>query len=196
MNMEWKCPNCGTLLKKPDSWQDIQKDTVRGTIKCNACSEAYNAKEIAEGKYDITQKSSGIKSGNHKFANFGQRLLAYLIDQVILIIIIVVLGRLLTLSSSPVDVEAFQGLAIVISWLYFAFQESSKKQATIGKRILAIKVTGISGQKISFGNATGRFFGKILSGAIFGIGFLMAIWTEKKQTLHDQLANTLVLTGK
>ncbi|MCK5087480.1 MAG: RDD family protein, partial [Melioribacteraceae bacterium] len=41
--------------------------------------------------------------------------------------------------------------------------------------------------------ATGRFFGKILSGLIFNIGYIMAAFTERKQALHDILANCLVV---
>jgi uncharacterized RDD family membrane protein YckC len=84
-------------------------------------------------------------------------------------------------------------LGIVVSWLYFALQESSATQATLGKRALGIKVTDGNGMRIGFGRATGRFFGKILSGLIFGIGFILAGFTARKQALHDMLASTLVV---
>lgn len=81
----------------------------------------------------------------------------------------------------------------VIEWLYFALFESSAKQATFGKMIVGIKVTDLQGNKISFGRATGRYFGKILSGFILGIGYLMAAFTERKQALHDILSSCLVV---
>ncbi|HEV7489702.1 MAG TPA: RDD family protein [Rhodanobacteraceae bacterium] len=84
-------------------------------------------------------------------------------------------------------------LGLVVGWLYFALQESSAQQATLGKRALGIKVTDGNGLRIGFGRATGRFFGKLLSGLILAIGFMLAGWTEKKQALHDMLANTLVV---
>lgn len=71
--------------------------------------------------------------------------------------------------------------------------ESSAWQATLGKKILGLKVTDLAGNRISFARASGRFFGKILSGMILGIGFLMAGFTERKQALHDILAGCLVL---
>jgi len=49
------------------------------------------------------------------------------------------------------------------------------------------------GDRVSFLQAFGRNLGKILSGLILYIGFFMAIWTDKKQTLHDQMANTYVV---
>jgi len=84
-------------------------------------------------------------------------------------------------------------LGIIVGWLYFALQESSAQQATLGKRALGIKVTDGNGFRIGFGRATGRFFGKFLSGLIFAIGFMLAGWTERKQALHDMLAGTLVV---
>jgi uncharacterized RDD family membrane protein YckC len=78
-------------------------------------------------------------------------------------------------------------------WLSFALQESSSAQATVGKRTLGIYVTDRQGQRIGFGRATGRYFGKILSGLILMVGFMMAGWTERKQALHDMLADTLVV---
>ncbi|MCI1695779.1 RDD family protein [Aneurinibacillus aneurinilyticus] len=84
--------------------------------------------------------------------------------------------------------------ASIVSWLYFALMESSKKQATLGKRALGIKVTTIDGERISFGKATGRYFGKILS-SIFLIGYIMAGLTGKKQGLHDIMAGCLVINN-
>lgn len=87
----------------------------------------------------------------------------------------------------------FSVINIIGEWLYFALMESSTKQGTLGKIIIGIKVTDINGNRISFGRASGRFFGKYLSGLILCIGYIMAAFTEKKQALHDILANCLVV---
>ncbi|HEY3876560.1 MAG TPA: RDD family protein [Candidatus Kapabacteria bacterium] len=79
-------------------------------------------------------------------------------------------------------------------WLYFALMESSSNQGTLGKMALGLRVTGLDGRRISFGKATGRYFGKILSGMTLCIGYIMAGFTQKKQALHDFVAGTLVLT--
>ena len=80
-----------------------------------------------------------------------------------------------------------------MAWIYFAAFESSPKQATPGKMALGIKVTDLNGRRIGFGKATGRYFGKILSFIILGIGFIMIAFTEKKQGLHDKMAGCLVV---
>jgi uncharacterized RDD family membrane protein YckC len=78
-------------------------------------------------------------------------------------------------------------------WLYWSLMESSKYQATLGKMAVGAKVTDLQGRRISFGRATGRYFGKIISGMILYIGYMMAGFTEKKQALHDMMADTLVI---
>ena len=83
--------------------------------------------------------------------------------------------------------------SMTFRWLYFALQESSAAQATLGKRLLGLRVTDLNGQRISMGRATGRFFGKIISGLILCVGFMMAGFTERKQALHDIMAGTLVV---
>jgi uncharacterized RDD family membrane protein YckC len=84
-------------------------------------------------------------------------------------------------------------LAFIVQWLYEALLTSSSWQATVGKRVVGLKVTDEAGNRISFERATGRFFAKILSGLIFEIGFLMIAFTPRKQGLHDMIAGTLVM---
>jgi uncharacterized RDD family membrane protein YckC len=89
--------------------------------------------------------------------------------------------------------QLFNLVNIVVSWLYYALQESGPHQATLGKRICGLKVIDQNGQRISFGRASGRYFGMILSGCTCGIGYLMAAWTERKQALHDMMAGTFII---
>jgi uncharacterized RDD family membrane protein YckC len=123
------------------------------------------------------------------YATFWNRFAAAFIDGLILFVISIGLQAVLPLGLYYVA-------GIVIDWLYFALQESGANQATIGKKAMGIKVTGLQGERISFANATGRYFAKIISGIILFIGYLMMLWDEKKQTLHDKMAGTLVVLGK
>ena len=84
-------------------------------------------------------------------------------------------------------------LSPLCNWLYHAWMESSGWQATLGKRVLGIKVVDKFGRRIGFGRATGRNFGKIVSGVTMYIGHMMAGWTERKQALHDMMADTFVV---
>ncbi|MBK7410637.1 MAG: RDD family protein [Saprospirales bacterium] len=98
------------------------------------------------------------------------------------------------LHGGPFEIGALPSLATtLLIWLYFAVQESSWKQATIGKSVMGLKVTDQHGERLTFARATGRHLGKILSSAFLAIGYIMAGFTEKKQALHDMIAGTLVV---
>ena len=140
------------------------------------------------------------------YAGFWIRVLAYLIDSLVMMAVSCPLGILLGLgvvaigadqnSDSALFTNGFSNVvSIVIGWLYSSLLESSSWQATVGKKVLGLKVTDMDGNRISFGRATGRYFGQILSGLICFIGFIMVAFTEKKQGLHDIMAGTLVVKG-
>ena len=130
------------------------------------------------------------------YAGFWKRVVAYFIDYLLILALLYLTGMIIGLLA-PGDVAlqeylgAFSGL--LVSWWYYAFQESSSRQATVGKRLIGMRVVDLNGERISFLRATGRYFGQILSGLILGIGYLMAGFTEKRQCLHDMLANCLVV---
>ncbi|HEX8522655.1 MAG TPA: RDD family protein [Tepidisphaeraceae bacterium] len=99
--------------------------------------------------------------------------------------------------DAALGVMLFGTLArVAIGWLYFAFMESSEKQATLGKMAMGLIVTDELGNRISFARATGRHFGKFLSSLILGIGYIMQAFTQRRQALHDMLAGTLVVTKR
>jgi len=79
------------------------------------------------------------------------------------------------------------------AWLYCAFSESSPRQATIGKRIMGLRVMNADGSRISFGEATVRHFMKFLSLFTAGVGFMMAGWTKRHQALHDIPCDCIVV---
>lgn len=93
----------------------------------------------------------------------------------------------------PVIQGISQIVSLVGGWLYFALMESSRFQGTLGKMAVQIKVTDLQGNRLTFGRATGRHFGKIVSGLILLIGYIMVAFTEKKQGLHDIMAGCLVV---
>ncbi|MBQ8843469.1 MAG: RDD family protein [Elusimicrobiaceae bacterium] len=78
-------------------------------------------------------------------------------------------------------------------WLYFSWQESSKHQATWGKRLFKIKVVNKEGASLGFAHATGRTLAKIASYVTLYIGFLMAPFSNRKRALHDFIAETYVV---
>ena len=181
------CPLCGEMI-------------AVAAAKCRYCGEIF----------DSRMKKSGRRrnSASDDYAGFWLRLVASFVDglicSVVLFVVLMIVGGIMVAINGPNDrnepgpVEIIGGfviwaVAIVFPWLYSAFQESSPAQATLGKKMLGIQVTDLDGNRISFGQASGRHFGKILSNLVCSIGFIMAGLTEKKQALHDMLAGTLVV---
>lgn len=109
--------------------------------------------------------------------------------------------ELLTSSTKLIDIETGRFLAgmgavvltIITDWLYNAKMTSSPRQATYGKQFMRLKVTGLKGEQIGFGQASGRYFAKFLSTFAAFVGFIIAAFTRRKQALHDIVAATLVL---
>ena len=89
----------------------------------------------------------------------------------------------------------FTFIHIIVDMLYYSIMESSTRQATLGKMACGLVVTDLQGDRISFGQAIGRYFAKSFISTFFTlcIGLMMAGWTEKKQALHDMICGTLVV---
>jgi len=134
------------------------------------------------------------------YAGFWKRVTAAIIDVIITMIGGFVIGfvfGMVVVAGGTDDPAVLEGmgniLGIILGWVYFAVMESSPTQGTLGKMALGIKVTDTEGNKIGFGKASGRHFGKIISAIILLIGFIMVAFTQKKQGLHDMMAGCLVV---
>jgi uncharacterized RDD family membrane protein YckC len=145
-----------------------------------------------------TQLDGQIHYAQPHYAGIDRRFFAYLLDGFILLIPNIVISyvvratyaELLTTEAAATAADFLVG--IVLYWLYEAFQESSAKQATLGKQALKIVVTDLNSNRISFGKATRRHFSKWISGLTL-VGFFLPFFNEKKQALHDILAGCLVV---
>ena len=155
---------------------------------------------------------------NTNYAGFGLRLVAVIIDFIIIGVaqsfIIVPLLAAVGFGfasvaenmdfSNPEEsagmiagimalIGAYWILATCIQILYFTFMESSKNQATVGKMAMGLMVTDLNGGKLDFSKALVRNLCKIISNLTMLIGYIMAAFTEKRQSLHDMIASTLVV---
>ncbi len=84
-------------------------------------------------------------------------------------------------------------LLLIGAWLYGAFMQASRYQATLGQLAMGLRVVGDASGRISFGRATGRHWATLLSGAILGIGYLLCPFTARKQALHDIVSGCFVI---
>jgi len=178
------CPKCGQL----------NLERVQTCQKCGARMPPQDGTSAAS-PVPPAASASGI------YAGFWKRFAALIIDYFAVVVLAMLAGAIvgfvygISSSGSGKDTaETLGGLAgFAVWWLYYAFMESSGKQATLGKMALGIKVVDRQGARVSFARATGRHFAKLLSGMIMMIGYMMAGFTSRKQALHDMVAGCLVV---
>jgi uncharacterized RDD family membrane protein YckC len=136
-----------------------------------------------------------VSAGAIKYAGFWIRVVAYIID-------VVILGMGLWIIALPFQRSPEEGggtsaigaiLQIVLGFLYMPVLWSSPMQATIGQRICGLRLIRPGGNRISFARGIARMLAMILSGMLLCIGYLMVAFTECKQGLHDMLAGTYVV---
>ena len=79
-------------------------------------------------------------------------------------------------------------LYVTYSWIKFS--------ATLGKFLTGLRVVDATTfQKITFGQSTKRIFGSFLSCVPLCLGILWCNFNKRKQTWHDKIANTVVVTN-
>ena len=80
-------------------------------------------------------------------------------------------------------------IAIVVLTIYL----DGNVGGTPGKLILGLRIVNEQGTTIGIPRAILRYIGKIVSGMILLIGYIMIGFTQKKQGLHDMIASTYVV---
>ena len=126
---------------------------------------------------------------------------AFIIDDLSITFIV---GLLLwdKISSSSGDIESIiiilNSAFLQIILLKFVYQTVFiwYYGATIGKYFAKIRVIDFNHfGRVSFSSALLRSMGRILSESFFYIGFLVAYYTDSRQTFQDKIAKTLVVNA-
>ncbi len=149
------------------------------------------------------------QSGPVHYAGFWIRFLALTLDNLIVGVVLGLGSLVLTLlvgyllkENSAHPSTAFVIFSIVITILRIILQLgyfivlTNKRQATIGKRLLGLRVVREDGRPLSLGKIILReTIGKLVSGIIIGVGYLMVAFTKKKQALHDIMSGSVVISN-
>jgi len=135
------------------------------------------------------------------FASFDQRLLASVIDYffITLFYISLILICFIFVTGQTERITLFLSFLPVIplaKFFYGSIAEASSRQATLGKRLLNIRVTDQLGNRVSLGVSFIRNLSKILSVIPLFFGYLYSFLNRKAQCWHDIAANTLVIKDR
>ena len=143
---------------------------------------------------------SGTALGGAR-AGFFRRLVAVLVDLVVLAVVGVLVGKAFgqdvftstdgQLSYSLTGTPAL--LMLLIGLAYYVYLEGNPGQ-TLGKKLLGIRVVDIEGGgAIGYGRAAIRYVGRMVSGFPLCLGYLWMLWDKNKQTWHDKFAKAIVV---
>jgi uncharacterized RDD family membrane protein YckC len=149
-------------------------------------------------------------------ASILSRFLAALVDGILtsFIALFVVIGLVFTDRATGGDITESArhspsvgklliviGATLAVYWIYYVLQETSGAQATLGKRLVGIKVATRTGSAIGIGQATVRFIVKFgpsiypLLGIASLVGNVVCLIASSpsKRALHDLIAGTVVI---
>ncbi|MBI2590329.1 MAG: RDD family protein [Candidatus Blackburnbacteria bacterium] len=133
-----------------------------------------------------------------KYVGFGRRFVAWILDAIILgvvgWIVGLLLGGVLGFQNTATTLVSIGNLISLVIWIgYAVFYQASVGQ-TLGKKVMGIKVVDAQGKTPNMLTFFLReIVGKMVSGIILGIGYLMVLWDSRKQALHDKIASTYVV---
>jgi len=128
----------------------------------------------------------GETMGAVRAAGFGERLVAYLIDAVII-------GVPMWIISMIVPVALYFVLSLVIG-IGYAVYFWTTSGSTPGKSLMGLKVVSAeTGEVVDPGTAVLRYVGYIVSSLPLALGFLWVLWDENRQGWHDKIAKTVVV---
>ena len=148
-----------------------------------------------------------------EYASLFSRFFAALIDGIITSIIsvpifvgIIVLNPALAFDPSEALASGIPLLIVItlfaVAYLYYVIQETSTAQATLGKRMMGIKVATLTGEPIGIVSSTARFMAKMvpsinpLIGLVCLLGDLFClVVSSKKRMGHDLIASTVVISN-
>jgi uncharacterized RDD family membrane protein YckC len=183
--------------------------TAEGTAACVECGKAFSTSEMVqyEGSWVCANckpvffqkiKEGVPVTGSMHYAGFWIRFVAVFIDGIILNIINIPVRLMIGFGNTRDPNLQFRmillvtGISMAIGAAYDIFFVG-KFGATPGKMALRLKVVRPNGDKITYGRACGRYFGKLLSSFTLLIGYIMAAFDDEKRALHDRVCDTRVI---
>jgi uncharacterized RDD family membrane protein YckC len=144
------------------------------------------------GERNSATPSPPATDTNVKYAGLHWRLLAGIIDTVVMFLPAFLSASIAEAIFGPSEAMGWI-FVILVWWIYYAVLHASRWQASLGMKLLRMKITGRTGERIDFGRATGRYFASLISSVFCYAGYLIIPFTPKRQGLHDLVASTFVI---
>ena len=160
------------------------------------------------------QRNEGLEQTGLILASYHRRILSFLIDAII-VIGIYVLSQIVLQSLgfqvkaikvnnfTQIDFESeklgstskfiIQCILTAIPTIYFTISTFFLRGQTLGKKTLKIRVVSLYHHEVGFWHCLERSLGYVASTLEGGLGFIQAFWNPNRMTLHDKIAETIVI---
>ena len=150
-------------------------------------------KEINNTISDVP-KNERTAGENIEYAGFWIRFLALIIDMFPIYTVSLLFAPIYILITKAQPNKIFSyTVGFIVVWGYFILM-TYKYQATLGKKVVGIRVIPEENEDFSFGKVLVReTIGRILSGILLGFGYWMVGFSKRKQGWHDKFAGTVVV---
>jgi uncharacterized RDD family membrane protein YckC len=173
--------------------------------------------------YDTSKLSHSNQLEGLELADFTRRFLALLIDLFVLVISLYVIGTILdyfglinfglkiginsneTINNMPdvnneIHINVPEYLKVIfkllIPVLYFGLITCFTNGYTIGKRVFRIRIVSTNHKHLTLWHSIERSLGYYASSLEFGFGFLQYFIDYNRRTVHDRIAETIVIKVK
>jgi uncharacterized RDD family membrane protein YckC len=131
-------------------------------------------------------------------ASWGQRVVGYLIDAAIVLVVAIVgffIGIVLAVISDVLGAVYFFVfyVAITVAWFYFGFLVGANGRSP-GMALTGLRcISAENGQLIGGGMGVVRTLCHIVDSLICYIGWLFPLWDPQRQTIADKIVKTVVV---
>lgn len=146
-------------------------------------------------------------NGKREIAKLTPRVIGGLVDLIVILAITAILmffwGMIVGANGTERHLSAEQAdalwtgrgalVGLLVDFLYTVGMQNSAAKATLGQRLMGLQIVSVTYQDAGLGKLILRYFVSLLSSIILKIGFLVALFTSKNQTLHDLVAGTIIV---
>ena len=186
------------IKKYKDSYSEesIRKQLINSGYNESEIDEAYRGNSTMKTNNSAESQVTNLE--NAHYAGFWIRVVAYILDVLILspLLIITLFVISLKFSLEPTIMSLLISVITLILWGLYEIIMVGKKGATLGKMVIGAKIVKDNGDEIDMNSSAIRFAGKIVNNFTIYIGYIMVAFTGKKQGLHDMMAQTYVIYKK
>ena len=182
---------------------------------CNSDLSAFGHESMSRGNFvplSGTPAATSVLMGATAldltdYGSFSGRFVAVFVDGLLMLVAMLALTVVIALVFKvgvPDLQKPAQGAAMIGGFLVvyllallapavYEIVMIGQQGATIGKKSRRLVVVRTNGEAVSMGRSVLRYLIKMFLSSILLIGYLMALFTAKKQALHDLIADTIVV---